>query len=223
MESLTDMPMKMLELFAGSRSVSKAAYELGMDTMSTDIVQYGGIDVVGDILTIPIEKWVEYAPDVIHASPPCTAFSVASIGHHWRGGHRAYIPKTDEALLGLALLRRTIEIIEAVKPKVWYIENPRGLMRKMPETLVLPRKTIWYCRYGDSRAKPTDIWTNNNLWSPLPMCHNGNERCRHERAPRGAKTGTQGLKNAHVRAIIPRALCMEMMASAIECIDTPKP
>ncbi len=205
----------MLELFAGSRSMAKAANELGMHTLTTDISPYEGIDVVGDILSLPMENWLAFKPDVIHASPPCTAFSVASIGHHWTGGHRAYIPKTEEAVLGQALMRKAIEIIEACKPKVWYIENPRGLMRKMPEMEALPiRHTVCYCRYGDTRMKPTDIWTNNELWLPLPMCRNGNPDCHHERAPRGAKTGTQGLKNAHLRSHMPRQLCLEMMNAA---------
>ena len=37
------------------------------------------------------------------------------------------------------------------------------------------------------------------------MCHNG-DSC-HESAPRGSKTGTQGLKNAKERSVIPKLLC----------------
>ena len=204
----------MLELFAGSRSMGKAAKEIGMTVHSTDLIQFGDIDTVGNILSIPIEHWVEMRPDVIHASPPCTSFSVASIGHHWTGGKGAYIPKTNGALVGLALMHRTLEIIEACKPKVWFIENPRGLMRKMPEMRAISiRRTVSYCQYGDTRMKPTDIWTNCYAWAPRPMCKNGSP-C-HEAAPRGARTGTQGLKGAHDRSIIPHALCLEMMNAAL--------
>ena len=59
--------------------------------------------------------------------------------------------------------------------------------------------------------KPTDIWTNDFDWIPRPMCKNG-DKC-HESAPRGSKTGTQGLKNAKDRGIIPPALFEEILTS----------
>ena len=49
--------------------------------------------------------------------------------------------------------------------------------------------------------KPTDIWTNANWWKPKQPCKNGMP-C-HEPAPRGSKTGTQGLKNRFERGRIP--------------------
>jgi hypothetical protein len=207
--------MKLLELYAGSRSIGKAAEELGCTVLSTDIEAYDSIDVVGDILTIPVQTWIDFAPDIIWASPPCTAFSVASIGHHWTGGSRAYIPKTEGAFLGQRLMRHTLEIIKAVNPSVWFMENPRGLMRKMPEMEVLSmlRNTVTYCQYGDDRMKPTDIWTNCHRWHPRPMCKNG-APC-HEPAPRGAKTGTQGRSGAHDRSKIPHALCLEVIGAAM--------
>lgn len=53
--------------------------------------------------------------------------------------------------------------------------------------------------------KPTDIWTNHPDPQFKPMCKNG-APC-HAPAPRGSKTGTQGLKGAAARAVIPHALC----------------
>ena len=53
--------------------------------------------------------------------------------------------------------------------------------------------------------KPTDIWTNRPDPKFKPPCHNG-DPC-HVSAPRGAKTGTQGLKGTRERAVIPEALC----------------
>lgn len=205
--------MRILELFAGSRSIGNAAVSLGHTVLSTDINDFGSIDVLGDILQIPMDVWRDFDPDMIWASPPCTAFSVASIGHHWTGGAKAYVPKTEGAVLGQMLMRHTLRIIEEVKPVVWYIENPRGLMRKMPEMEALPiRHTVTYCQYGDTRMKPTDIWTNCTTWIPRPMCKNG-ATC-HEAAPRGARTGTQGRSNAHERSKIPPALCIEVIQAA---------
>jgi site-specific DNA-cytosine methylase len=97
--------MKILELFAGSRSIGKAAEELGHEVFSTDIHPFEGIDLVKDVLEINTGD-IPFVPDVIWASPPCTGFSVAAIGHHWTGGKGAYIPKTDTARLGIKLGRQ---------------------------------------------------------------------------------------------------------------------
>ena len=67
-----------------------------------------------------------------------------------------------------------------------------------------PRYTVTYCQYGDTRMKPTDIFTNHPHPMFKPMCKNG-DPC-HESAPRGAKTGTQGLATVD-RSRIPEELC----------------
>lgn len=203
--------MKVLELFAGSRSIGKAAESLGHEVFSSDINDFPGIDYLCDILMFDV-KQMPFQPDMIWASPPCTGFSVAAIGHHWTGGRGAYIPKTETAKLGIQLLRETLRIIDEINPKVWFIENPRGLMRKMPELEGRNRKTVTYCQYGDTRMKPTDIWTNSRAWNPRPMCKNGSP-C-HEAAPRGSRTGTQGLKGNYERSKIPNDLCVEIIKSA---------
>ena len=205
--------MKTLELFAGSRSIGKEAEKLGYEVFSSDVEQFGGIDYVVDILEFDYKK-VPFVPDIIWASPPCTGFSVASIGHHWGGGHRAYKPKTDTARLGIRLVEKTLEIIkhyQEINPDViFYIENPRGVLRKLGILDKVPlHHTVTYCQYGDDRMKPTDIWTNNKGWTPRVMCKNG-DKC-HVSAPRGSKTGTQGRKGSYERSKIPTQLCEEVL------------
>ena len=86
------------------------------------------------------------------------------------------------------------------------------MLRKMPFMDYYPiRNTITYCQYGDERMKPTDIWTNNEKWIPRKMCKNGMP-C-HTAAPRGSKTGTQGLKGNYERSIVPPILCAEVLIS----------
>ena len=209
--------MKILELFAGSRSFSKVAEEMGYETYTTDFKPFDKIDQVCDIFDFDIKKMREEfgVPDIIWASPPCTTFSVASIGHHWTGGKEAYIPKTKEAVLGMAIVKKMWEIIKELNPIWYYIENPRGLLRKLPITQKFEfRNTVWYCKYGDTRAKPTDIQTNNMKWIPREMCRNNSPTCNHERAPRGSRTGTQGLKGNYERSIVPYELCKEILESS---------
>ena len=201
--------MKTLELFAGSRSFTKVAENRGFRTYTTDIYPFDKIDQVCDIFDFDIDKAIDSLggkPNVIWASPPCTYFSVASIGRHWYPNHT---PKTKEALLGVDIVQRTIDIIKEIKPMFWFIENPRGKLRKLDVVKDLPRKTITYCSYGDMRMKPTDIWTNLK-WTPKQMCKNGNRECHHQPAPRGSRTGTQGLKGSYERSQIPSELFEEL-------------
>ena len=204
--------MKALELFAGSRSVGKIAEELGMEVFSSDLIEFEGIHYPISILDFDITK-VPFQPDVIWASPPCTGFSVAAIGHHWAGGKGAYIPKTETAKLGIELVKKTLEIINHFQPTYWFMENPRGVLRKLDVVKGLKKNSVTYCQYGDERMKPTDIWTNSDVWTPKPMCKNG-DPC-HVAAPRGSRTGTQGRANAYERSKIPEELCREILKSCL--------
>ena len=204
--------MQILELFAGSKSIGKCADGLFFESYSSDIEQFGGIDYVTNILDFDVTK-IPFKPDVIWASPPCTAFSVAAIGKNWTKVGNDYLPKNPRAELGLKLVQKTLEIIEHFNPTYFFIENPRGMLRKMPMMAYLKRQGVTYCQYGDTRMKPTDIWTNSDKWIPRPMCSNGSS-C-HISAPRGSRTGTQGLSNAYERSKIPEDLCIEILKSCI--------
>ena len=207
--------LKVLELFAGSRSIGKSAESLGYEVFSSDINDFDGINYAIDILNFDIKK-VPFKPDIIWASPPCTTYSIAAISHH-RPTNK---PLSSFAVKSDLIVKKTLEIIKELNPNKWYIENPRGLLRKQNFMIGLPRTTVWYCAYGDIRAKPTDIWSNNiislfnpNGWQPRPECHNGNKNCHHEAAPRGSRTGTQGQKGNYNRSKIPNELCLEILKS----------
>jgi site-specific DNA-cytosine methylase len=214
--------MNLLELFAGSRSVGKEAEKLGFNVFSTDVNEFDKIDYAIDINAFDVNK-VPFIPDVIWASPPCTYFSVASIGKHWNKDHT---PKSDNALKGVEYVKSTLKIIDyflKLNPDLkFFIENPRGKLRKLKVVENLDRTTVWYCQYGDIRAKPTDIWSNHIFsvfneqgWKPRKECFNGNKDCHHQPAPRGSQTGTQGLKGNYERSKIPQQLCEEVLKSTI--------
>jgi site-specific DNA-cytosine methylase len=206
--------MKVLELFAGSRSIGKVADELGYEVFSVDFNNFEGIDLVKDIEFLTKED-IPFIPDVIWASPPCTTYSIAAISHHRDMGK----PKTDFAAKSDRLVLNTLNLIKEYNCK-YFIENPRGYLRKMDFMLGIPKTTVWYCTYGDVRAKPTDIWSNHiyslfnvNGWKPRPICFNGNTNCQHQPAPRGSRTGTQGMKNNYERSKVPYELCKEILLS----------
>lgn len=206
--------MKVLELFAGSRSVGSVAENLGCSVFSVDWTWYDNINLVTDIEHLmPIE--IPFIPDFVWASPDCTTYTIAAISTHRNGIE----PKSDYAKKCDMVNKHVISLIKYWLDKnpdmVFFIENPRGMLRKMPFMQEFKRHTIWYCQYGDDRAKPTDIWTNSKTWTPRPMCHNGNKNCHHQPAPRGSKTGTQGKKGSYERSKIPAQLCQEILENEL--------
>ena len=212
--------MNVLELFAGSRSIGNVAEQLGMNVFSIHWKKFDKINLAIDIQELQI-KDVPFVPDIIWASPDCTTYSIASCSTH---RNKSIEPKSDYAKKCDNVNKHYLSLINEwlkINPNmIFYIENPRGMMRKMPFMKGLQRVTVWYCAYGDTRAKPTDIWSNNiqsifnpNGWKPRAECFNGNKKCQHESAPRGSKTGTQGKKDSYNRSKIPYDLCKEILES----------
>jgi len=214
--------MKILELFAGSRSIGKEAEKQGYEVFSVDWTKYENIDLSIDIGRL--NKYdVPFVPDVVWASPDCTTYSIAACSTHRNIDKTAksdYAKECDKTNQHWLLL--VSEWMEINPNLIFFIENPRGMLRHMEWMKDLQRHTVWYCKYGDDRAKPTDIWTNSKTWNPRPMCKNykyddyGNiidKHCHHESARRGAKTGTQGRKDSYNRSKIPQQLCEEIIKS----------
>jgi len=214
--------MKILELFSGTESFSKVARARGHEVFTIDNNPQFKPDLCIDILEFtPAHLPREFAcPDIIWASPPCTTFSVASIRHYWDNG----FPKNHKTFIGLAIVSKTLEIIREINPKFWFMENPRGMLRKQKIVENLKRDTVTYCQYGHKTQKPTDIFNNCLNWKARPMCKPGAD-C-HERAGRGAKTGVRGIYNlawenargnsATARGVIPADLCLEIIKACEE-------
>lgn len=202
--------LKVLELFAGTRSISKEFEKKGHEVFTIELdKQHDNIDWYEDINKIRAEDILERfgRPDIIWSSNPCEKFSVAAIGKHWIKGTN--LPKTEETKMHLEMLEHTVKLIKELNPRFFFIENPRGKMRKMDCMQELPRYTVTYCQYGDKRMKPTDIWTNHPDPKFKPMCKNG-DPC-HEPAPRGSQSGTQGIKTYKDRSRIPEQLCKHIV------------
>ena len=201
--------MKILELFAVTRSISKVFQSRGHEVFTVEWdKQHDNIDWYTDINNVTAEEILKRfgKPDVIWASPDCTTYSVAGIGYHRNKikGENHLEPKTDKAKFADKTNQHVLQLIKELDPTFYFIENPRGGLRKMSRMQELPRYTVTYCQYGDTRMKPTHIFTNY----PDPQfkhCKNG-DPC-HEKAPRGSRTGTQGIKGSVDRSRIPDKLC----------------
>lgn len=212
--------MKVLELFAGTRSVGKAFEERGHEVFSVEWDKnFENISLYADIGQLTAQDILQKfgRPDVIWASPDCATFSIAAISHHRRKNPKTgnLDPMSDYAKFCDDVDQNMLRLILALSPKYWFIENPRGGLRKMTFMKGLPRYTITYCQYetekppSERRMKPTDIWTNHPDPQFKPMCKNG-DPC-HAAAPRGSSTGTQGLKGSKERSVIPVELCRHIV------------
>ena len=186
--------MKILELFSGTGSFSTVAKERGHEVFTIDFDKQFNPDLCVDIMEVTPEMVVSKLgiPDVIWASPPCQKFSIMRVYQNWEKlGEGKYKPKNPETKKAIKLIKHTLDIISKLHPKIWIIENPRAMLRKQNFMPNNNRKTVTYCKYGFTYQKATDIWTNLNNWQPKEPC-SANMPC-HVRAPRGSRTGIQGM------------------------------
>lgn len=213
--------MKVLELFCGTKSISNAFKERGHEVFTVDWQKDFEPTLCADIMTLTVEGILQLCggkPDVIWASPDCTTYSIA--------GHRSHrvkneetgecVPVSEYAVFCDAVNRHVIELIEAIRPKVYFIENPMGMFRKMRFIQGIPRYTVTYCQYDYPFMKPTDIFTNHPNPKFKPPCKNGSP-C-HVPSPRGSQQGMTAIRSKSERARIPKALCEHIVDICEEVI-----
>lgn len=153
--------MKVLELFAGERCIGKAFEKKGHEVYSVEWDKsHPGCQCYQDVNNLTPEFILEQfgQPDVVWMSPDCTSFSIAAISHHRRlnpetknldpiSDYAKFCDKTDQHCLWL---------ISQLKPKFFFVENPRGAMRKMTWMQGLPRYTVTYCLAGETKVVTVD-------------------------------------------------------------------
>jgi site-specific DNA-cytosine methylase len=142
---------KLLELFCGTKSISKAFAGAGWKTYTVDWNAEFKPTLCADIGTLTAQDLIELCggiPDVVWMSPDCTSYSVAAIGKHRKKNEITgeLLPTSEYAKQCDNINQRIIDIvINQLKPKYWFIENPRGAFHKMGFVSNLPRFTVTYC------------------------------------------------------------------------------
>ena len=159
--------MRLLELFCGTKSVSKAVGHRYTEVVSLDINRRAEPTIVANILTW---DYTVYPPGYFHsiwASPPCNEYSLI----------RASIPNIPpNLLLADSIVNRTIEIINYFNPTLWLMENPQsGKMKDRPMMEGIPYVDCDYCRFSDwGYRKRTRFW--GNIIAENVLCE-GEGRC----------------------------------------------
>ncbi len=158
---------RLLELFSGTKSVSKAVGTLFDEIISVDVLQEFEPSVVSDILDWDYTKYPPGYFYAIWASPPCTEYSCLNVSNPGK------IPNID---LANRIVKRTIEIIEYYNPHIWFIENPQtGTLKNQEFMDFIPFYDVDYCQYSTfGYRKRTRIWTCVDNFKPQ-LCPGKNQ------------------------------------------------
>ena len=160
------MHRRSLDLFCGTKSFSKVAYEFNYETYTLDILPKFEPTYCCDIMTWEYKQLPVGYFDVIWASPNCKDYSSMNF---LSGNLNKDLTESDN------FVKKVLEIIDYFKPKYWYMENPAmGKLKSRDFMKDIPFNTIDYCKYGFDNRKRTMIWNNNPHWKGRVLCKSGN-------------------------------------------------
>ena len=186
----------MIELFSGTKTVSKTFESHGWEAISIDNNPKLKPTICCDILKLDIALLPEKV-DFVWASPDCSKFSRSANSKHWHkciSKYRVYdyIPATKEAFTALLLLKKTIHIINLYPDALFIIENPIGRIRHMMDIKNLGhyRYAVNYADFGFPYSKETYLFSNmmlpfstKKVFSLAPGLQTVNSRLQRSKVP----------------------------------------
>jgi hypothetical protein len=141
--------LRVLDLFSGTGSITKAFRSLGHEVDSLDLDPRFAPTFCANVLTWDFKALPRDRYAVVWASCPCEQYSIA----------RSSAATPRDLALADSLVRRTMEIIAWFQPRAWFMENPLGSLvwRRFDWPRVVQTS---YCSYGFPYRKNTSIATN---------------------------------------------------------------
>lgn len=171
--------MKVLELFKGSGSITKY-YQNNDDVevISLDFEKKYNPTICIDIMEFDYKQYEPEEFEIIWASPECKVFSQLQntwIGRKWKDKEHLHSVREEHS----KFINKTIEIIDYLKPKYYFIENPRHSKiwnfidnKNYTDKFII----VDYCYFGYGYKKPTKILTNKELDNKCCSCKKHNMR-----------------------------------------------
>ena len=221
------MVLRVLDLYSGSGSIAKALspwarefqvvqVELHPDYALAPITEPPPAlekHLVADAMALDPAALGHF--DIVWASPPCRTYS--ALQYRWRNAAaREDLMRAE----GDPLVRRALDIIAALRPTVWFLENPRGgQLRNRPFMRGLPYHDVSYCHFGPPGApwpyrKDTRIWTDLGAWPRARVCARDCPASAHG----GKHSGGVIFVRKEVRGQVPPALIRALFsAAAVKC------
>jgi hypothetical protein len=200
--------LRVLDLFSGTGSITKAFRNSGHEVISLDADPRGAPSICQNILDWNFKTLPRGHFDLCWASCPCEQYSVA----------RSNASTPRDLLNADSLVLRTQEIIDWFRPAQWFVENPSG--SQLWSRFKWPRlvKTS-YCAYGFPYRKHTTLATNTAICLRPPcagagVCEQmlGTRHREHAQKGGGGVDGRYHTTDELHR--IPEGLCMDVVAFA---------
>ena len=110
--------LRVLDLYSGSGSITKAFHAFGHEADSLDLDPRFGPTICKDVFEWDYSALPSGLYDVIWASCPCEQYSLARCN--------ALTPR--DLVLADRLVQRARDIIDHFKPRCWFVENPSSSM-----------------------------------------------------------------------------------------------
>jgi hypothetical protein len=191
-----------LELFSGSGGFKSTAEAMGLKCFSLDSRNRANVctpDFHMNILDFNPGLLPHGQIDLLWIGLPCDIWSYASGSSHLDKG---FNPVSSKALLHFEILWKTLSLISELKPKFWFIENPRARLGRF---LILNKHIVpgpfdiistSLDQFSFPTIKPTSIITNSpHLYLPpisrygrgnknkLPGAFDNMTKCQRQKTP----------------------------------------
>ena len=164
--------MRILELFKGTGSITEYYEGTEVEVISLDILEKYKPTICCDIMDFEYNNYDVGYFDIIWASPECKIYShiqYTHIGRKWKDKEELCNKQKENAIY----IEKTIEIIDYLKPKYYFIENPlySSIWKYISNDKYLENYVIVdYCYFGYYYKKPTKILTNKKIENKRCNC-----------------------------------------------------
>ena len=196
----------MIELFSGSKTVSKVFEKNNWLVWSVDNNPKLHPSMCCNILNLSAAQLPKNT-SFLWASPDCSKLSRSAVSTHWQKTtlkYRIYDyqPLTPEAVQSLALVQKTVDLINSIPDVCFVIENPIGRIQHLSPIKKLGhhRYAVNYADFGFPYSKETYLFSNLFLPFSTKKVHS-------------FKPGLRTIRSVYQRSTVPALLIQTIINS----------